>query len=173
MSIEQIKQSIREVPDFPKAGILFYDISTLLADPAASAASIEVLAERVAGYELDGLVAIESRGFIFGAPLALKLGLPLQIVRKPGKLPYQTVSLSYDLEYGSDTIEMHVDAVAKGKRYAIIDDLLATGGTAAAAAALVEQQGGVVACCAFVIELGFLSGKDKLGARAVESLLTY
>ena len=173
MSIEQIKQSIREVPDFPKAGILFYDISTLLADPAAFAASIEVLAERVAGYELDGLVAIESRGFIFGAPLALKLGLPLQIVRKPGKLPYQTVSLSYDLEYGSDTIEMHVDAVAKGKRYAIIDDLLATGGTAAAAAALVEQQGGVVACCAFVIELGFLSGKDKLGARAVESLLTY
>jgi adenine phosphoribosyltransferase len=173
MSIEQIKQSIREVPDFPKPGILFYDISSLLADPGAFAASIDVLAEQVGGYELDGLVAIEARGFIFGAPLAVKLGLPLQIVRKPGKLPYETVSLSYDLEYGSDTIEMHVDAIGKGKRYAIIDDLLATGGTAAATAALVEQQGGVVACCAFVIELGFLSGKDKLGTRPVESLLTY
>ncbi len=173
MTIEQIKKSIREVPDFPKPGILFYDITTMLADPAAFAASVSIMAEKVKAHAPDGIVAIESRGFLFGAPLALELEVPLQLVRKPGKLPYETVGLSYDLEYGSDRIEMHVDAIEKGKRYAVVDDLLATGGTAAATSRLIEDQGGVVACCAFVIELGFLAGAGKLGERKVESLVTY
>ena len=173
MTLEQIRKSVREVPDFPKPGILFYDITTLLADPAAFGAAVDVLTERLRPHAVDGIVAIESRGFLFGAPLALRLGVPLEIVRKPGKLPYRTVGLSYDLEYGTDRIEMHVDAIHKGRRYAVVDDLLATGGTAAAAARLVENQGGEVACCVFVIELGFLGGAAKLGGRKVEALLTY
>ena len=165
MTLEQIRKSVREVPDFPKPGILFYDITTLLADPPAFGAAVEVLTERLRPHAVDGIVAIESRGFLFGAPL--------EIVRKPGKLPYRTVGLSYDLEYGTDRIEMHVDAIHKGRRYAVVDDLLATGGTAAATSQLVENQGGEVACCVFVIELGFLAGAAKLGGRKVEALLTY
>ena len=173
MTVEELRGTIREVPDFPKPGILFYDITTLLANPEALTSAVDLLAERVSARGARGVVAIESRGFIFGAPVAMKLGLPLQLVRKPGKLPYRTVSMAYDLEYGTDTVTMHVDAVEEGVPYAIVDDLLATGGTASATAQLVEKQGGRVACCCFVIELGFLAGASKLGGRAVDSLIHY
>ncbi len=173
MTVDELRATIREVPDFPKPGILFYDITTLLANPEALQSTVDLLAERVSARGAKGIVAIESRGFIFGAPVAMKLGLPLQLVRKPGKLPYETVSQSYDLEYGTDTVTMHVDAIEKGQPYAIVDDLLATGGTAQATAELVEKQGGAVATCCFVIELGFLAGAKKLGDRPVDSLITY
>ncbi|HWY23692.1 MAG TPA: adenine phosphoribosyltransferase [Nevskia sp.] len=169
----QIGSYVRAVADFPKPGILFRDITPLLADGPAFAAAIAQLADLIAPHRPDGLVAIESRGFIFGAALALKLGLPLLLVRKPGKLPRRTVSQDYQLEYGSDRVEMHAEDLIAGRRYAVIDDVIATGGTAAAAAALVEKQGGVVACCAFLIELDFLRGRAHLGSRAVESVLHY
>lgn len=173
MSIEAIRAAIRDVPDFPEPGIVFKDITPLLADAALFQESIALLAERIRAHGAEGIVAIESRGFIFGAPIATRLGLPLQLVRKPGKLPYKTVSLSYDLEYGSDRIELHVDAIIPGKSYAIVDDLIATGGTAAAAADLVEMQKGRIACCAFAIELSFLEGSKRLGEHPLESLLRY
>jgi len=169
----QIGSYVRAVADFPKPGILFRDITPLLADGPAFAAAIGQLAALIAPHRPDGLVAIESRGFIFGAALALKLRLPLLLVRKPGKLPRRTVSQDYQLEYGSDRVEMHAEDLIAGRRYAVIDDVIATGGTAAAAAALVEKQGGVVACCAFLIELDFLRGRAHLGSRAVESVLHY
>lgn len=173
MSIELIEAAIRDIPDFPKPGILFKDITPLLADPKAFEATLELLAERVTAHRADALVGIESRGFIFAAPLATRLGLPLQLARKPGKLPFDKVGVDYDLEYGSDRVEMHVDAVVEGKRYAIVDDLIATGGTAAATAQLVEMQKGTVACCAFVIELEALAGAKRLGDRPIEALLRY
>jgi adenine phosphoribosyltransferase len=169
----QISSYVREVADFPKPGILFRDITPLLADGPAFAAAIAQLAERIVPHRPQGLVAIESRGFIFGAALALRLGLPLLPVRKPGKLPRPTVSQDYALEYGTDRVEMHAEDLVAGRRYAVIDDVIATGGTAAAAAALVEKQGGVVACCAFLIELDFLKGRERLGGCAVESVLHY
>jgi adenine phosphoribosyltransferase len=168
---ETIARVIRDVPDFPKPGILFKDITPLLADPVAFRATVDGLCDRTQGAE--GIVAIESRGFLFGAGMAIQLGLPLQLVRKPGKLPYQTVSVAYQLEYGSDRVEMHVDAIEPGRSYVIVDDLIATGGTAAAAADLVEMQRGVVAGLLFVIELGFLRGRERLGRRPVDALLTY
>jgi adenine phosphoribosyltransferase len=170
---DEIKRFIRDVPDFPKAGILFRDITPLLAEPRAFAAVVDLLAERVTAHRAESVVAIESRGFLFGAALAARAGLPLELVRKPGKLPYQTVGMEYALEYGSDRVEIHVDAIRPGRRHAVVDDVIATGGTAAAAAELVEQQGGVVAVCAFVIELAFLAGRKRLGGRPVESLLVY
>jgi adenine phosphoribosyltransferase len=173
MSIAELRAAIRDVPDFPKPGILFKDITPLLAEPRAFRSIIERLAERVEAHGADSLVAIESRGFLFGSALAVRLGLPLQLIRKPGKLPYETVSVSYQLEYGSDRVEIHVDAIEAGRAYAVIDDLVATGGTAAAAADLIEMQRGRVACCAFVIELSFLRGRDRLGARPVESLIEF
>lgn len=173
MTIDAIKAAIRDVPDFPKPGILFKDITPLLSNAMLFARTVELLAERIAGHKPDGIVAVESRGFLFGAPVAHRLGVPLQLARKPGKLPYRSVSVSYDLEYGSDRIEMHVDAIEAGKCYAIVDDLIATGGTAAATAELVELQKGKVACCAFVIELSFLDGVKRLGTRPLESLLRY
>jgi adenine phosphoribosyltransferase len=173
LAAEQLKAIIRDVPDFPKPGILFRDITPLLADPRAFRAVIDQLAARVSKHGADGIVAIESRGFLFGAVLAAVLDLPLQLVRKPGKLPFKTVSMAYQLEYGSDQVEMHVDAIEAGKAYAVVDDLIATGGTAAAAADLVELRRGKVACCAFVIELEFLCGRERLGQRPVETLLTY
>jgi adenine phosphoribosyltransferase len=169
----QISAYVHDVPDFPKPGILFRDITPLLAHAEAFGAAIDQLAARVQPHHAEGLVAIESRGFIFGAALARKLGLPLLLVRKPGKLPRRTVRQDYELEYGSDRVEMHAEDLVAGRRYAVIDDVIATGGTAAAAAALVEKQGGVVACCAFLIELDFLKGRERLGAYAVESLLHY
>lgn len=170
---DRIARVIRDVPDFPKPGILFKDITPLLANHELFAATVRALCERAERHGAEGLVAIESRGFLFGAAMAFELGVPLQLVRKPGKLPYKTVSMAYQLEYGSDRVEMHVDAVEPGRSYALVDDLIATGGTAAAAADLVEMRRGRVAICLFVIELGFLAGRERLGARPVDALVTY
>jgi len=164
---------VRDVPDFPKPGIVFKDITPLLADPPSMRAIVALLARRTRGHRPDGIVAIESRGFLFGAPLAVELGLPLALVRKPGKLPYRTAGLDYQLEYGTDRLEIHLDAVERGRRYLVVDDLLATGGTASATARLIEQQGGEVVCCAFVIELAFLAGAAKLARWPVERLISY
>jgi len=172
-ALKQIRNCIRDVPNFPKPGILFKDITPLLATPRWYRASVRLLAESCHKYKARGIVAIESRGFLFGAGIAERLGLPLQLVRKPGKLPYKTAGYDYELEYGSDRLEIHIDAIERGRRYLIVDDLLATGGTAAATAKLIEQQGGEVACCAFVIELAALRGRDKLARWPVERLLEY
>ena len=173
MSSLPISAYVRDVPDFPKPGILFRDITPLLAHAGAFQAAIEQLAALIRPHRPQGLVAIESRGFIFGAALAQRLALPLLPVRKPGKLPRPTVSMAYQLEYGTDRVEMHAEDIVPGQRYAVIDDVIATGGTAAAAAALVEKQGGHVVCCAFLIELDFLKGRERLTGRTVESLLHY
>jgi adenine phosphoribosyltransferase len=173
MTLEEIRSLIRDVPNFPKPGILFRDITPLLADPAAFRATTDVLAERVAPLRADGILAIESRGFIFGAALATRVGLPLQLVRKRGKLPRESFSVEYELEYGVDHLEMHKDAVRAGGRYLIVDDVIATGGTAAAVAKLVTQQRAAIAACAFVIELTFLNGRGRLAGHDVISLICY
>ena len=157
-----LRDHIRSVPDFPKPGILFYDISTLLAHPAAWRATINRLAAMIEPMEPDILAGIESRGFLVAAPLALQMGLGFTMVRKKGKLPGDVVEFDYDLEYGSDTVQIQTTAIEKGQRVVILDDLLATGGTLAASAKLVEKAGGVVAGAACVIELTFLNGRDKL-----------
>ena len=169
----QLEQFIRDIPDFPKEGIVFKDITPMLADAQALKASVEMLADAVKDLCPDVLLGIESRGFIFGAALALRMGCGLLIARKPGKLPYEKDQVSYDLEYGSATLELHTDAVQSGQRVLLVDDLLATGGTAAAAAQLVEKQGGQVAGHAFVIELKALGGREKLAPHPVRSLLQY
>jgi adenine phosphoribosyltransferase len=173
MSPLQIKSLIVDVPDFPKPGIVFKDITPVLANPAAFKAVIEQLAEHGTRLRCDAVLAIESRGFILGAPLAQRLGLPLQLVRKRGKLPRAALSVRYELEYGFDHLELHADAIAKGGRYLIVDDVIATGGTAAAVASLVAQQGATVAACLFLIELTFLAGRDKLRELPVVSLISY
>jgi adenine phosphoribosyltransferase len=167
-----IEQYIRDVPDFPKPGILFKDITPLLQDPAGLDASVKGLAEAVDPESYDLVCGIESRGFIFGTALAHHLGKGFIPIRKPGKLPWKTASESYELEYGTDTIEIHVDAAEGGKRILMVDDLLATGGTMGAALKLVRRIGGTPIACAFVIELGFLPGREKLGDIPVHSLLT-
>lgn len=169
----RIKQSIRDVPNFPKQGIMFKDITPVVADAALFRDVIQAFAERYHGKGVTAIVGIESRGFIFGAALAHKMGLPFHLVRKLGKLPYKTIKTSYDLEYGSATIEMHEDSVQKGDVVLVIDDLLATGGTAAAACELVAQQGGRVAECAFMVELVFLNGKEKLKDVPTFALVRY
>ena len=156
------KQHIRAIPDFPKPGILFYDISTLLAHPQAWQAMIEELAAAIRPYHPELLVGIESRGFLVAAPLAYALGSGFAMVRKKGKLPGRTVRYSYDLEYGTDTIEMQEDAISPGQRVIVLDDLIATGGTMQAAIELIQQQGGTVAAAACIIELAFLNGRDRL-----------
>ena len=168
-----IRQNIREIPDFPQPGILFRDITPLLASPPAFQRVMDLLVERYAQQDIDRIVAIESRGFLFGAALADRLSVGLAIVRKPGKLPFRTVRHEYDLEYGTDAVEMHVDAVSPGDRVVVVDDLIATGGTAGATVALVRELGGEVAECAFVIELAGLHGREKLGDVPVFALLTY
>ena len=168
-----LKDYIRDIPDFPEPGILFRDITPLLASPAAFDHAIRQLLERCRETDFDTIVAIESRGFIFGAPLAREMGKPLVPVRKPGKLPSITHSVEYDLEYGSNTLEIHADAIAPGQRALIIDDLLAIGGTLSAAAQLVEACGGAVAQLAVVIELEFLNGRSRLEGRDVISLIQY
>ena len=168
-----LRALIRDVPDFPKPGVLFKDITPLLADAAGFAEATDQLCEIVKQRGADAVVAIESRGFIFGAPVAHRLGLPLQLVRKPGKLPYKTIGLSYELEYGTDRVEIHVDAIAAGRSYVVVDDLIATGGTAAATAQLIENHGGTVASLAFVIELEFLRGRDRLKPHPVDALISY
>ena len=173
MSIAELKSLIRDIPDFPKPVILFKDITPLLAHSRGMHACTVALAEAIHEAGADELVGIESRGFIFASAVAAVEEMPLQLVRKPGKLPYEKVGIDYDLEYGSDRLEMHSDAIVAGRRYAILDDLLATGGTAAATAKLIEEQGGIVACAAFVIELSALPGRERLGARTVHSLISY
>jgi len=168
-----LKKLIREVPDFPKPGILFYDITTLLKDAAGLHGVIDGLKDHYRDAKVDVVMGIEARGFIFAPALAYALNAGFVPVRKPKKLPAETVGVTYDLEYGSDTLEMHKDAVPKGCRVLIVDDLLATGGTAAAAARMVESVGGQVVGAGFVVELTFLHGRAKLAGRDVFSLLQY
>ena len=171
--MEDIKSLVRDVPDFPKEGILFKDITPVLADPAALAAVIEALAAPYREAGVTQVAGIEARGFIFGPAVAQALGCGFVPVRKPGKLPAATRSVSYDLEYGTDTLELHEDAVGAKDKVLIVDDLLATGGTAAAAVQLIEAGGAAVIGCAFVIELSFLSGRARLGDRQVSALIDY
>jgi adenine phosphoribosyltransferase len=170
-----LRHFVRSVPDFPVPGILFRDITPLLADPGALARSIDALHELVDDFSInariDKVVGIESRGFLFGVPLALRLGAGFVPLRKPGKLPWNKRARSYALEYGEATLELHADAIAMGERVLIVDDLLATGGTALAGAELVEESGGSVAGLAFVVELVGLDGRARLGDRPVRSLL--
>lgn len=173
MTIEQLRALIRDVPDFPKPGIVFKDITPLLADPAGFSRTVDLLGERLAGNGVQSLLAVESRGFLFAAPVAARMGLPLHLIRKAGKLPWETVRIDYDLEYGSDALELHTDVIEPGVRYAIVDDVLATGGTAAAAGELLSRHGAELGCFAFVIELLFLNGRKRLGTAPVESLIRY
>lgn len=169
----ELKSRIRNVPDFPKKGIIFRDITTVLSDPAAFDAAVEEMCERLRGRKIDKIACIESRGFIFGAPVALRMGIGMIPLRKPGKLPAETIREEYSLEYGTDALEMHRDAVANGERIAIVDDLLATGGTAAAAVRLVERGGAEVDSLLFLVELDFLGGAKLLDGRTVFSLVSY
>jgi len=171
--MENLRKLIREVPDFPKPGINFYDITTLLKDPAGLEETVDALTEQCRGMDIDTVIGVESRGFIFGAPLAYQLGVGFIPVRKPKKLPAECVSVSYDLEYGTDTLEMHKDAVGEGHNVLIVDDLLATGGTARAVVDLVEGVGGKIAGLLFVVELNFLKGRDKFSGYDVQSLIRY
>jgi adenine phosphoribosyltransferase len=171
--IGSIRRAIRDVPNFPKPGIVFKDITPLFANGALFARTIDLFAERYRGQRIDTVLGIESRGFIVGAALAYKLGAGFSVVRKPGKLPYEKHQASYELEYGTDTLEIHVDGIPRQARVIIADDLIATGGTAAATAELVSKLGGTVVECAFVIELSFLKGRDKLKPYGVYSLVQY
>lgn len=168
-----LKQYIRNIPDFPKPGILFRDITTLLSRPEAFKACIDQLADKFREQDITKIVGIESRGFLTAAPLAYLLNVGFVPVRKKGKLPHKTVSVSYELEYGEDTLEMHIDAVVKKEKVLIADDLLATGGTAKATCELVEKNGGHVAGLGFMIELRDLGGRNKLKGYRVESLMLY
>jgi adenine phosphoribosyltransferase len=171
--MDDLKQLIREVPDFPKPGILFYDITTLLKDRLGLHGAIDGLCHRYKGASVDVVIGVEARGFIFAPALAYTLGAGFVPVRKPKKLPAECLRVTYDLEYGADSLEMHKDAVSPGTRVLIVDDLLATGGTAAAVAKMVEQAGGIVVGLGFVVELTFLNGRSKLAGRDVFSLLQY
>jgi len=164
---------IRDIPDFPKPGIVFKDITPMLGNSQAFRAVIDRLAEAFVGRSIDTVAAAEARGFIFGAPLALALGAGFVPIRKPGKLPYATLALEYKLEYGTDRLEMHNDALGPGRRVLLFDDVLATGGTMSACRDLVQQAGAEVIACAFVLELSFLKGRERLGPGEVFSLITY
>jgi len=171
--MEQLKNIIRNVPDFPKKGILFKDITTLLEDAKSFQRMVDLLANRYIGERIDKVVGVEARGFIIGAALAYKLGAGIVLVRKPGKLPSETLKKTYDLEYGTDTLEIHVDAIKKGERVLIADDLLATGGTMAAVVDLVGHMEADIFECCFMAELAFLEGSKKLPAGKVFSLLKF
>jgi adenine phosphoribosyltransferase len=168
-----LRARVRDVPDFPKPGILFRDLTPLMGDGAALRQAIDLLSEATVRHRPELIVAIESRGFIFGAPVAASLGIGFVPVRKPGKLPHRTRRRSYDLEYGTDALEMHADAVVQGARVVVVDDLLATGGTAAATAELVREIGGQVVGATFVVELSLLRGRDRLPGIPVDALLNY
>lgn len=170
---ERLRRSIRDIPDFPKPGIIFKDITPILADSELFTTVVDHLAAAHGGEAIDRVVGIESRGFLFAAPLALRLGAGFVPVRKPGKLPYRTVRIDYALEYGTDALEAHEDAIRPGDRVLLVDDLLATGGTAAAAAQLVERLGGRVVAASFVVELGFLDGRARLGTVPVRTIVTF
>ena len=169
----ELRSLVRDVPDFPKEGILFKDVTPLLADPRGFRIAIDRLAEPFVGEGIDKVIGIESRGFFLAGPLALALNAGLVIVRKKGKLPWKTRSVDYDLEYGTDTVEMHVDSVGPGERILIADDLIATGGTCAATVKLAREAGAEVVACTFLVELDFLAGRPKLGVERVHSLLHY
>ncbi|MFQ5442907.1 MAG: adenine phosphoribosyltransferase [Thermodesulfobacteriota bacterium] len=171
--VEELKKSIRDVPDFPKKGILFKDITTLCKDPLMFQRMVDLLGHRYVGKGIELVVGIEARGFILGAALAYKLGAGVVLVRKPGKLPHKTHKATYTLEYGTDTLEVHQDAIDKGQKVIIADDLLATGGTAGAVAELVDKMGANIFECAFIVELNDLKGREKLGGHPVFSLLKY
>ncbi len=170
MEVKEIEEFIKKVPDYPKPGILFYDISTLLQNNEAFSNSVNLLAKLIKNYKFDLIAAIDARGFIFGAALSIKLDTGLMMIRKLNKLPGKKISYSYELEYGSDTLEVNVDA--QNKDVAIVDDLLATGGTASAAAELIRKAGGKVTCFASLIELKFLKGREKLNL-PVKTLIEY
>jgi adenine phosphoribosyltransferase len=168
-----LRAYIRDVPDFPKPGIIFRDITPLLQSATALGATLDALEARAAARQPDVIVGIESRGFLFGVPLAARLGLGFVPIRKPGKLPAETYRETYTLEYGEDAVEIHADAVEEGQRVLIVDDLLATGGTAAASTRLVERLGATVVGLLFLIELGFLEGRQRLPDRPVDTLVTF
>lgn len=172
-SAEYLKQHIRQIPDYPKPGVLFYDITTLLRHPAGFKAAIDRLSLPFEGAGIDVVVGIESRGFILGGPVADRLGAGFCPIRKPGKLPAKTRREAFNLEYGSDAIEIHEDAIAPGQRVLILDDVLATGGTAKAAVSLVKQLGGTLHGLAFLIELDLLKGRDQLAGERITSVLHY
>ena len=172
-STDDLRAKIREVPDFPKPGILFYDITTLLRDGDAFREVIDRMADAVKGEKIDVVVGMESRGFIFAAPLADRLGAGFVPVRKLGKLPAETLEVEYDLEYGTATIEIHRDAITKGQRVLVVDDLLATGGTVFGTIELVRRLGGEIAGLSFMVELTALGGRDKLGEYTIHTLLAY
>ncbi len=169
--MDNLKKIIRDIPDFPKKGIVFKDITTLLRDAKSFQRMVDLLANRYIGEKIDQIVGIEARGFILGSALAYKLGTGITLVRKPGKLPYRTRSVSYELEYGSDMLEIHEDALKPGERILLADDLLATGGTMAAVVDLVEKMGAEIHECAFMAELEFLNGRSRLPDGKVFSLL--
>ncbi len=169
----ELRDYVRSIPGFPTEGIVFRDITTLLKDPAALRAAVDALVAPIAGERIDQVVAAEARGFIFGGAIACRLGAGFVPVRKPGKLPAETVERTYELEYGTDTLAVHRDAIGPGDRVLVLDDLLATGGTAVAICELVEQLGGEVVACLFLIELSYLGGREKLGGRRVISLIDY
>jgi adenine phosphoribosyltransferase len=171
--MNDLKKLIREVPDYPKPGILFYDITTLLNDKAGLHRVIHAMTEKTRSHQPHVVLGIEARGFIFAPAVAFNLGVRFVPIRKPKKLPAPTERISYELEYGMDTLEIHRDAIKAGDRVSIIDDLLATGGSSVAAVKLVEKLGGIVAGVSFVIELGFLNGRERLGGYNVSSLLQY
>ena len=171
--VEALKSAIRDVPDFPKPGINFKDITTLLKDRRAFRQALDLFVVLCGDLQVDKVAAIESRGFIFGAAVADRLGLGFIPVRKVGKLPAKTVRASYALEYGTDSVEIHADAIEKGETILIVDDVIATGGTAAAVGGLVESVGGTVAAYGFLVELSFLNGREKLGGREIRSLIVY
>jgi adenine phosphoribosyltransferase len=173
MPIDRVRALIRDVPDFPQAGIVFKDITPVLADAGAFQDVLDAMEARLRRRGFDRVVAIESRGFIFGAPVAASLGVGFVPVRKPGKLPHRTRRRDYDLEYGTDALEMHADAVVQGARVVVVDDLLATGGTAAATVELVREIGGQVVGATFVVELEVLRGRERLTGIPVDALLSY
>ena len=173
MTPDELRARIREIPDFPKPGILFYDITTLLKDPVAYRAAIDAMLAPYAGMAIDMVVGMESRGFIFSAPMAYQLGAGLVPVRKLGKLPAETISVEYALEYGSNTLEVHRDAIQSGQKVLIVDDLLATGGTVNGTVELVQRLKGEIVGLAFLVELGFLKGRDRLAGYTVSSVITY
>lgn len=171
--MNRLKSKIRDIPDFPKPGIVFKDITPLVKDPAALRLTVHQLLHPFLGRDITAVAGMEARGFIFGALIAWELGIPFIPLRKPGKLPYDVQSVSYDLEYGSAELEVHIDAVDSRDKVLLVDDLLATGGTAKASCELIEKLGASVVACAFVVELDFLAGREKLSGYEVHSLLHY
>jgi adenine phosphoribosyltransferase len=172
-AMDRVRARVRDVPDFPQKGVIFKDITPVLADPGLFHDVIDAFADRWRGERIDKVVGIESRGFLFAAPLAYALGAGVTVVRKPGKLPWKVIREVYSLEYGESALELHVDAVGHGERVLVVDDVLATGGTAGATGRLVEQQGGTLVGFSFLVELGFLNGAQRIGPERVHALIKF